>query len=64
MHLENTSSAQELDEVIGFGPVSVSDSFENYLLQVEPFYPSLRILREQVWLDQIVKDEKVIPLKD
>lgn len=40
------------------------ESFDNVLLQVEHFYSQLKILGEQVWSGQIIKDRKVVSLID
>lgn len=62
--LENVSLDQNLDKENDVDLASIFDYFENYLLQVEHFYSFLRILREQVQSDQIVKDGKIVSLRD
>lgn len=42
----------------------ILESFENALQQVENFHFSLCILREQLWLYQMLKDGKIASLRD
>lgn len=62
MCLENTFLTQCLADYRASSLKEILHSFENALYQVENFYCSLHISREQVMSDQMLKDREILYL--